>query len=195
MGVGIYIWYFTLFGLDIRGYSIIENAAHFQAVTFLGTLNAFLAAWLVPRLSAQYILAIGSFAVIVCNVLVATTPVEQTWWAMLFPSTVAMAFTIDLLFAASQIIASASVGQKHQGVAGSLIGTILSYGLSTGLGFAGTVEVYTNDGGLNRLQGYRNALYFATGLGGIGLIGSLLFLRVPKNTKQGWDEDQPKPDV
>jgi MFS family permease len=154
----------------------------------MGTIAAFVSGWLVPRLPAQYILAIGNTALIIANVLLATTPAHQTYWAMMFPAIIVSAFTVDLIFAASQIIASGSVGKEHQGVAGSLIGTLLSYGLSTGLGFAATIEVYTNDNGSNVLGGYRNALFFAVGLGALGVIGSLLFLKMPKNTQEGWDE-------
>jgi len=63
------------------------------------------------------------------------------------------------------------------------------YGLSIGLGFAGTIEVYTNSNVSNLLQGYRNALYLAIGFAGAGMIGSLLFLRIPKNVKEGSEED------
>ncbi|KAK4500417.1 hypothetical protein PRZ48_008606 [Zasmidium cellare] len=188
MSLGIFLWYFSLIGLNIRQYSIIENGANYQPLTILGAAAAFLSAWLIPRLPAQYIIAIGNVALIVCNVLLATTPRHQTYWVMMFPATIIASFTVDLIFAAAQIIASGSVGKKHQGVAGSLIGTLLSYGLSTGLGFAGTVESYTNDGGRDLLGGYQHALYLAIGMAGFGLVASLLFLRMPKNTKEGWDE-------
>lgn len=152
MGMGIFLWYTTLFCLNIRKYSIIETGGMFQPLSILGTLAAFLSAWLIPRLAAQYIIALGTLAVVVSNLLLATTPSDQTYWAMIFPAIVLSAFTIDFIFAASQIIASGSVGTEHQGVAGSLIGTLLSYGLSTGLGFAGTVEVYTDKGGKSTLR-------------------------------------------
>ena len=58
----------------------------------------------------------------------------------------------DLLITAAQVIASNSVRRHEQGTAGSLIGVLQTYGLSTGLGFAGTVEVYvmTAEGTLSR---------------------------------------------
>ena len=68
-------------------------------------------------------------------------------------------------------------------MAGSLIGTLLTYGLSTGVGLAGTVEAYTNADGKDLLAGYYHALHLGIGLGGIGLMGSLLFLRIPISTK------------
>ena len=126
--MGIFIWYFSLLSLNIRGYSLVENGAHYQPLAVLGTVAAFLSGWLVSRLPAQYILATGNVALIVANVLLATTPAHQSYWAMLFPAIVVSSFTIDLIFAASQIIASGSVGREHQGVAASLIGTLLSYG-------------------------------------------------------------------
>lgn len=56
---------------------------------------------------------------------------DATAWAITFPAIVIASFTADLIFAASQIIASASVVRMHQGLTGSLIGILLSYGLST----------------------------------------------------------------
>lgn len=78
---------------------------------------------------------------------------------------------------------------KHQGVAGSLIGTLLGYGLSTGLGIAGTVEVNTNDNGNNLLKGYHSAAYLGVGLASVSLIMSVIFIRIPKDTREGWAED------
>lgn len=54
-----------------------------------------------------------------------------------------MAFCPDFIFTAAQIIASNSIGKDKQGIAGSLIGTIMTYGMSIGLDFAGTVEKYS----------------------------------------------------
>lgn len=189
MSLGIFLWYYLLFGLDVRGYSFIETGANYQPLCILGAFAAFLAAWLVPRMPAQYIIALGNGALLVANILLAVTPRKQTWWAMMFPAVALDAFSVDLIFAASQIIASASVGRRNQGVAGSLIGTLQTYGLSTGLGFAGTIETHTNDHGRNLLQGYRSAFYFAAGLAAVGVVGSLVFLRMPKNTQEGWEEE------
>lgn len=69
------------------------------------------------------------------------------------------------------------------------MGTVLAYGLSTGLGFAGTVEVYTNDGGKNLLQGYRSAMYLGIGMSGLATIIALVFVRIPKDVREGWDEN------
>ena len=193
MSIGIFVWYFWLLHYSIRGFSPVMGCVAFLPLAIGGTAAAFLAAWLVPRLPAQVIVAIGCTAAAVMNVLLATTPAHQTYWAMAFPAVLLCAFTADFVFAAAQIIASSIVSRKFQGAAGSLIGTLLTYGLSTGLGFAGTVEVHTDDRGRDPLKGIHSASWLGVGFAGLALMLDLLFIRMPKNTKKGWhEEDQPK---
>lgn len=69
------------------------------------------------------------------------------------------------------------------------MGSVLSYSLSTGLGFAETVEAYTNDDGRDILRGYRNALYLGIGISGRATVIALAFVRVPKGERERWDEN------
>jgi hypothetical protein len=101
----------------------------------------------------------------------------------------------DFLFTASQIVASNAVPRRQQGVAGSLFGTLLTYGLSTGLGFAETVDVYTNDGGRKPLEGHRHELWLGAGFAFAAAIVAALFVRIPKDTREGWLEGEAAPEV
>lgn len=176
----------------IRGDSLIQVGVQYLPLTIVGWSNAFFAAWLVPRVPAQAIIGMGCVAMVIINVILATIPANLTYWAMAFPAMFLSAFTIDLITTSAQIIASNTVPMKHQGVAGSLVGTLLSYGMSTGLGFAGTVEVNTFDNGKNLLKGYHSAAYLAVGLATTSLMLSLVFIRIPKDTREGWGEDEAK---
>ncbi|UPL03529.1 hypothetical protein LCI18_014463 [Fusarium solani-melongenae] len=173
----------------VRNWTVLLSSAALVPLTVLGALAAIISAWLIPRLSAQYILAIGALCVTVSITLVATMPAQQSYWPQLFPAAVLMAFCPDFIFTAAQIIASNSVKRHQQGIAGSLIGTIITYGQSIGLGFAGTVEKYTMEDETDPVKGYRHALYFAIGLGVASLVLDLLFVRVAANTQEGWDEE------
>ncbi|TVY58742.1 putative MFS-type transporter, partial [Lachnellula suecica] len=157
MAVGIVIWYVTLFKQVLRHYTIFASSATYATLAVAGTVFAFLSSQAISRMPAQYILAIGSLGSCVACVLVATTPARQEYWAQIFPALIFTAFGPDFIFTATQIIASNTVRRDQQGIAGSLMGTVLSYSLSTGLGFAGTVEAYTNRGGEDLLRGYRSA--------------------------------------
>ena len=58
---------------------------------------------------------------------------------------------------------------EHQGVAASLVNTVINYSISIGLGIAGTVEGQVNDGGNELLIGYRGAWYVGIGLDILGI--------------------------
>lgn len=188
MSLGIYFWYMNIFMQTIRGDSLIMTGVQYLPLTIVGATNSFFAAWLVPRVPAQVIIGMGCLAMVIINALLATIRADLIYWAMAFPAMFVSAFTIDLITTSAQIIASNNVPMKHQGVAGSLVGTLLSYGMSIGLGFAGTVEVHTSDDGTNLLKGYHSAAYLAVGLSSAALILSL-FIRIPKDTREGWGEN------
>lgn len=184
------IWYLTAWQAGLRGYTMLLNAATYAPLAVAGAGAALLSAKVVRHLAAQYILAIGSTATLVSLLLVATMPVQQTYWAQAFPATLLGSLGPDFVFTASQLIASGTVRRDQQGLAGSLIGTILSYGLATGLGFAGTVEYYTNNNGKELARGYRNGLYLGIGMTGVAIVLSLAFVRIPRDRREGWGEEQ-----
>ncbi|KAF4420174.1 putative MFS-type transporter [Colletotrichum fructicola] len=190
MGFGMLIWYLTAWQAELRGYTMLLNAATYAPLAVGGAGAALLSAKVVRHLAAQYILAIGSTATLVSLLLVATMPVQQTYWAQAFPAILLGSLGPDFVFTASQLIASGTVRRDQQGLAGSLIGTILSYGLATGLGFAGTVERYTNNDGKDLARGYRNGLYLGVGMAGVAAVMSLAFVRIPRDRREGWGEQQ-----
>ncbi|KAL2858302.1 MFS general substrate transporter [Aspergillus pseudodeflectus] len=187
--VGIVLWYMSAWNLTIRDYSLFLNGASYATLAVFGTGAAIISAKLVRHLPAQYILAIGSLSSCAANILIATMPARQSYWAQVFPAMIFTAFGPDFLFTAAQIIASNTVKRQQQGVAGSLIGTLLSYGLSTGLGFAGTVEAYTNRHGQDLVRGYRHGLYLGIGFAACAVLLALFFVRIPRERKEGWGEE------
>lgn len=188
MSLGIFFWYMNIFMQNIRGDSLIQTGVQYLPITIMGFFVAFFAGWLIPRVPAQIIIGMGCLAVVIIHALLANIPANQTYWAMAFPAMFISAFTIDLIATAAQIIANNNVPMKYQGVAGSLVGTLFSYGMSTGLGFAGTVEVYTSENGTNLLKGYHSAAYLGLGLAAIATILSVGFVRIAKDTREGWEE-------
>jgi hypothetical protein len=190
MAIGIVIWYITVINITIRHYTIFSDAASYATLAVCGACAAMLSALFVRILPAQAIMIIGSLASGAALILVATSPAQQSYWAQFFPALILTAFGPDFLFTASQIVASNSVSREQQGVAGSLIGTLLTYGLSTGLGFAGTVDVYTNDHGRNPLAGHRHALWLGVGFAFSAAVLALAFVRIPKDVREGWATEE-----
>jgi hypothetical protein len=67
---------------------------------------------------------------------------------------------IDMSFPATTIIMSNALPRDMQGIASSLVTTVVNYNVSLGLGFVATLEVYTDsagttpDGTLNGFKAY-----------------------------------------
>ncbi|KAL4770439.1 major facilitator superfamily domain-containing protein [Aspergillus nidulans var. acristatus] len=188
MTVGTVIWYQLLWLQDVWGWSTLQFAIGWTPFVICGTFAACLAAWLIPRLAAQWILALGTVTVMVSTVLIATIPLKQSYWAQMFPSIVLFSFCPDFVYTAGQIIASNTVRRHQQGVAGSIIGTLNLYGNSLGLGFASTVEVQVAKTSRNNITGYRAALYFGVAISAIALLLDVAFVRRVKDEREGWEE-------
>lgn len=95
---------------------------------------------------------------------------------------------MDMSFPAATVILSNAMPKEHQGLAASLVNTMVNYSISIGLGIAGTVEanVISHSGTeADAVYGIRCAWYVALGLSGFGVVlGALFFVR--SWAKEGW---------
>lgn len=189
MSYAITLWYMVAWQQIIRHWTVLHFGAGMIPHAIFGGSAAPVAAWLIPRVAAQWILAFGAFTVLLSGVLLVTMPIQQTYWAQVFPATILMSLCPDFIFTAAQIIATNSVKRHEQGIAGSLVFLLQLYGASIGLGFAGTAEAYTNDHDLETIKGYKSAFYIAIGLAAAAIAIDLLFVRVPKDEREGWGEE------
>lgn len=190
MSTGTFLWYMVAWLQLLRNYSVLEFAISWTPFGIMGIVGALLSAWLIPRMAAQWILAIGAIAILISNTLLATMPEQQSYWAQVFPATIFMAFCPDFVYTAAQIIASNSVRRSQQGIAASLIGVLNLYGNSLGLGFAGAVETEINKGTTDPVKGYKAALYFGAAIAAAALLIDLLFVRVVKDEREGWVDEE-----
>lgn len=189
MSFGTLLWYMVAWQQLIRHWSVLHFSIGWTPFGIFAIVGAFLAAWLIPRLAAQWILALGAGSVLVSNLLMATMPEQQIYWGQMFVTTILMSFCPDFVYTAAQIIASNSVPRNQQGVAASLIGTLNLYGNSLGLGFAGTVETEINKGSNSTIKGYRAALYFGAALAGAALLLDIFFVRMKRDEREGWEDE------
>jgi MFS family permease len=176
---GIWFYYAWSFILNLKEVSPLLGTAYVAPVCVSGALAAISTGWLLGRFRPSIVMTMALTAFTVGTVLLMTTPVKQTYWAQLFVTTVITPWGMDMSFPAATLILSNAVKKEHQGIAASLVSTVVNYSISLGLGFAGTVEVHTNGGGKTPSQlltGYRNSLYTGLGLSSLGLMISLVYL-------------------
>ncbi|CAF1128143.1 unnamed protein product [Didymodactylos carnosus] len=177
---GIWNYYFVQFVEVVRQKTPLLLCAMFSPTVPAGFVATILVSQLYHRVAGHYLLMISMVAFCTGNALIATAPVDQTYWLQTFVATLITPFGMDISFPAASLIVSNSMPIHQQGVAASMINTVINLSVSLGLGIAGTVESQINKNGDNVLKGYRGALYAGICLSGVGIIVALLFCRVPK---------------
>jgi len=189
MSFGTFIFYYIQFLTDFRGATALQNVAYLGPFTLNGFLAACLVAVLISRVPVQMIFGTGLLALAIANILVATAHPQGTYWTNTFFATAIAPFGPEMAFTAAQLVSSNTVKRTEQGIAGSLVGTTLQYGIAMGVGLGGTVEAHTNGGGTKPLTGLRGALWLGTGMAALGVFIVASFVRVPKDQREGYDDE------
>ncbi|GME31725.1 MFS-type transporter [Neofusicoccum parvum] len=169
MSFGMFQYYEPQFLLRLRGITKMELCLQFIPLVINGALAAAVAVFLLPRVPAWVVFIMSMVAFLIGQILPALTPVDQSYWPMTFPLVMLVAFGPDLSFASASLIVSDQVPKEQQGAAGSFVNTVVNYSIGLGLAFGGNVEVATNDGGKDVLQGYRSAWWLGTGFAALGV--------------------------
>jgi MFS family permease len=165
---GIWVFYFWQFLEVLRGLTPILCVAMFAPVGISGATAAVTTGFLLRKLPTSVIMTISMCAFCAGSILLATTPVNQTYWAQTFVAIIITPWGMDMSFPSATIILSNNMPREHQGIAASLINTVVNYSISIGLGVAGTVQRYAVEEG-EVLQGYRSAWYTGIGFAGMGI--------------------------
>lgn len=176
---GIWVYYIWQFFEQLRGASPLLAASWTAPIAISGAIAAVTTGSLLGRVKPAWVMTIALTAFTVGTILIATAPVDQTYWAQSFVCMTVIPWGMDMSFPAATLILSDAVPKEHQGVAASLVNTVVNYSISLALGFAGTVEGRVSHGGTtpeDLLLGFRGAWYFAIGMSGFGLFLSLVFL-------------------
>ncbi|KAI8625562.1 major facilitator superfamily transporter [Xylariaceae sp. FL1651] len=173
---GIWILYLVQILQEIRHLSPLQTVLWSVPLPVGGVIAAIVTGKLLGPLQVKppivMTLALAAFTIGVT--LIATVPPDQIYWGQIFVCTIVIPFGMDMSFPAATLILSNAVKKEHQGIGASLVNTVVNYGISLGVGFAGTVEVNVSHG--DKLTGYRGGLYLGIGLASLGLGVCLVFL-------------------
>lgn len=175
---GIWVFYTWRFLQEVRHVSPLLACAQFVPCMISGAIAAIVTGIILHRTPPSVVMMISMLAFTIGGTLVATAPPNQIYWAQIFVAIVVMPWGMDMSFPAATILLSDRMGKEHQGVAGSLVNTVVNYSISIGLGFAGTIESQKNPAGTSEhdlLKGYRSAMYMGIGLSTLGVFVAFTF--------------------
>ncbi|KAK3339729.1 major facilitator superfamily-domain-containing protein [Lasiosphaeria hispida] len=201
---GIWVYYLYIFLEHLRGHSALLTSAETCPVAITGLGFAFLTVWLMRRFPVSWVMFAAMFFFTFGSLLMAITPLNQTYWANTFIAIVLMPGAMNLSFPAATILLSSALPKEKQGIAASLVATVVNYSISCGLGFAGSIHKHSlgfageraemagpppplsisNEKLVAvRLQGLRAAYWFSVALGGLGMLIAALFILVQNAEK------------
>lgn len=201
------IWAYNLYLFleHLRDQSALLTSAQTSPVALTGLLFAFSTVYLIRHLGVSYVMLLSMFFFALGALLLATMPIHQTYWAQTFVSILVMPGAMNLSYPAANMLMSTALPKEKQGVAASLVSTLVNYSISAGLGFAGSIDRYITEGEADRrgidvedrsmwttdahavgvrLLGLRSSLWFAAGLGGLGMCIAGAFVVVVERRKR-----------
>ncbi|EPY53891.1 membrane transporter [Schizosaccharomyces cryophilus OY26] len=181
---GIWIYYLWNFLEVLRGQTPLLTAGQWTPVCITGGLAAAITGILLSKIRPIFVMIIAMVSFTVGSILLATVPIHQSYWAQTFVSIAVTPFGMDMSFPAATLAISDYVSKENQGIAASLVSTVVNYSTSIGLGIAGTVESHLNHEGKDVLRGYRSAWYLGIGFGGLGIaVSSIAAIRISVKSK------------
>ncbi|KAL1296532.1 hypothetical protein AAFC00_000040 [Neodothiora populina] len=185
---GIWIYYSWRFLEEIRGQTPLLVSAEFTPALICGLIAAGATGFMLTHTPVSFTMLLAMIAFLAGQVITAFQPTQQIYWAQMFVAIVIMPFGMDMSFPAGTVILSNHMPREHQGLAASLVNTMVNYSISIALGIAGTVEVQVNNGGVTPqdiMSGIRCSWFTGVALAGCGVVlGAIYFVRAM--VKEGW---------
>nr|UJH94636.1 ST.26 [Starmerella bombicola] len=172
---GILFYRFFVFVEELRHYSPLAAGATMTPVIISGMTAALVCGLIISRVRAQYLLVVSMIMFMCSDIMMITMPVHQTYFRQSMGLWILGVWGMDWSFPAGSIILSDELPPKLQGMAGSLLTTMVMYGMSMFLGIAGTVEaeVLKRKPG-DTLAASRACMEFAVGLSSAAVVVSII---------------------
>lgn len=189
---GIWQYYYWVIMLELRDYTPIRASLLYIPLLILGVIAALLVAFIIHKTRPSYILLVANIGFCVGCIMLSITPKYESYWGISFGQLFILAWGMDLSFASGSIILSDFLPKKHQGMAGSLISTVVNYSVSFFLALASNIEVETHNPQVDIIYSYRNAAYFGIGISAIGVLLSFVFIFIQlyrKDSKGTFEND------
>ncbi|KAK8136446.1 hypothetical protein PG984_004386 [Apiospora sp. TS-2023a] len=170
---GIWSFYTWQYLQVIRRLSPLLTTGWMSPIVVMGIFASLTTGMVLHKLGPPVAMLISMLAFTAATALIATAPEDQTYWGQTFVGMLVISWGMDMSFPAATLLLSNSVSKQHQGIAASLVATVINYSMSIGIGIGGTVEAQVTRGAVTKdrvLSGYRAALLTGVGLAGTGAI-------------------------
>jgi MFS family permease len=125
---------------QVKGHSALLTSAQMSPVAVTGVFFALSTVYLVRRIGVSWVMFIAMILFMTGSLLLALVPQNQVYWIQTFISILIMPGAMNLSFPAATILMSNALPKEKQGIAASLVATMVNYCIASGLGLSGTIH-------------------------------------------------------
>lgn len=174
---GIWLFFSLQYMRDLRHSTPLSVAAQTLPACVAGFISATVFGIAFKcKLPAPYMMVWCTSLFLAANIMLATQPIGQTYWAQMFLSFIFGPLAIDAAVPTCILIFSDLASPRMQGIAMALVNTVINYTIPLGTAIAGTVLRYQTFGTApdQVLHGIRSAAYFGISISALGLFLSFI---------------------
>jgi len=176
--LGVFILYGTLYMQDIMGATPLQTAAWYVPMCLGGLILSVVGGYVFHLFSGTVLMLLGGLGWILTSLLFALAPIGANYWAYVFPAMIGATLGIDITFNVANIFITTNLPQSQQGLAGSLINSLLYLGIAFVLSFADVTQTQTAHLGLKR--SYQSVFWYELAVQTAALALMLVFVRIRK---------------
>ncbi|KAF5680227.1 major facilitator family transporter [Fusarium denticulatum] len=176
---GIFSVYGTLYFQNIMSASPLQVVAWYVPLGVAGLLFSLIEGFILHLVPGRVLLIISGLGAVGLQLLIALIPSGGSYWAWVFPAVIFSTIGIDLSTILMTVFVTTTFPTAQQGLAGSVINSVLQLGVAFVLALTDIIQSATVDEeGLAR--SYKNTFWFGVGAAVMSLLILAIWGKVPK---------------
>ncbi|KAM0541749.1 hypothetical protein ACHAPJ_013106 [Fusarium lateritium] len=176
---GIFSVYGTLYFQNIMSASPLQVVAWYVPLGLAGLILSIIEGFILHLVPGRVLLIISGLGAVGSQLLIALIPLGGSYWAWVFPAVIFSTVGIDLSTILMTVFVTTSFPTAQQGLAGSVINSVLQLGVAFVLALTDIIQSATVDeAGLGR--SYKNTFWFGVGAASVSLLILVIWGKVPK---------------
>ncbi|SCV48040.1 related to multidrug resistance protein [Fusarium fujikuroi] len=176
---GIFSVYGTLYFQNIMSASPLQVVAWYVPLGVAGLIFSIIEGFILPLVPGRVLLIISGLGAVGSRILIALIPPGGSYWAWVFPAVIFSTIGIDLSTILSTVFVTTSFPTAQQGLADSVINSVLQLGVAFVLALTDIIQSATVDeAGL--AKSYKNTFWFGVGAAAASLLILAIWGKIPK---------------
>ncbi|KAF5656715.1 major facilitator family transporter [Fusarium heterosporum] len=176
---GIFSVYGTLYFQNIMSASPLQVVAWYVPLGLAGLVISIIEGYILHLVPGRVLLIISGLGALGSQLLIALIPIGGSYWAWVFPAVIFSTVGIDLSTILMTVFVTTTFPTAQQGLAGSVINSVLQLGVAFILGLTDIIQSATEDeAGLGK--SYKNTFWFGVGAAAASLVILAIWGKVPK---------------